>query len=235
MLSFFKNIIDYIFPPGCLTCTNFTFTPDGFCGECWPQINFISEPFCKLCGYKFEIYLEENLLCGRCLSKPPNFNKARSLVKFDQFSRKFIHDFKYYDKTHLARVFAKLLYFRYQKDFSNIDIITPVPMYKFKRLFRMYNHAQLLAKEIAKIIDKPLYDNLLIKNRWTKSQAYLSQNARKKNISKSIILNEKYQIKNKKILLIDDVITTGVTINECSKILKLAGASYITVISIAKT
>lgn len=235
MLPLLKNVVDYIFPPRCLSCPNFTLTNDGFCAECWLKINFISHPYCKLCGYKFDIFISENSFCGKCLYKSPPFNKARSLIKFDQFSKKLIHDFKYHDKTHLAKIFSKLLYYRYKEDIADVDIIAPVPMHKFKRLFRMYNQAQILAHETAKILNKPIYENLLIKYKWTKSQAFLTRNQRKKNLSKSLKINDKYIIENKKILLIDDVITTGVTIHECSKILKQAGADSIVVVSIART
>jgi predicted amidophosphoribosyltransferase len=99
----------------------------------------------------------------------------------------------------------------------------------------MYNHAHLLALEISKIIDKLLHYNVLVKSKWTKSQATLSRAERQKNLAGSIKLKSKEVIKDKKILLVDDVKTTGVTINKCCKILKNAGAQSIRVVTIATT
>lgn len=218
-----------------MSCSSFVIDNNKFCAKCWHCFDFITKPYCEICGTRFEISSLAGFTCSKCLQKPPTYDKARSLVKFDSYSRKIIHAFKYNDKLEAANTFASMIYDRYSADIASIDLIVPVPMNRFKRLFRMYNQTEVLAKEIAKISGKNLSLDLLIKNRWTKSQTFLSKSARKKNIIGTITFNDKRDIKNKNILLVDDVLTTGTTVRYCSSILKKAGAKMVTVVTIAMT
>lgn len=232
-------VLNYIIPPRCLSCLSLGVISEGFCEQCWNLIEFISKPYCNICGYQFGFTTDDELICGRCLTKKPLFSTIRSLIKFDENSKKVIHAFKYYDKTGVAGFFARLLYDRYILEIAHSDIIIPVPMHKLKRLLRMYNQAHILAKELAKIAAKPLYTDLLLKTKWTKSQASLTKKEREKSLSGSFSVNIKYMksgfLKDKKVLLVDDVITTASTIKECSRMLKKAGASEVHVITIART
>jgi len=188
-----------------------------------------------VCGLALNVSVLEDQICGKCGTWPPPYDQCRSLIKFNEHSKRIIHAFKYYDKTNLAKIFAELIYNRYATEISNIDLVVPVPMHKLKRLFRMYNHAHLLAAEIAKIINKPLHYDVLVKSKWTKSQTTLSGVKRGQNLGNSIKLRSAEMIKNKKVLLVDDVKTTGATINKCSKLLKKGGAQKIYVVTIAMT
>lgn len=212
-----------------------TYSTEDFCANCWKNFNFISKPYCIVCGRKFDISILHGALCSECLRNKPHYDTSRSLMKFDEYSKRIIHAFKYKDKTVLAKTFAKLFYNQYHHELHDIDWITPVPMNRFKRLFRMYNPALILAQEIGKLLKIKVAPDILIKSKWTKSQTYLSKGAREKNLAGSLILNKKYQIFGKKILLIDDVLTTGTTISKCSKILKNAGVRYLYVMTIART
>lgn len=228
-------IIDYILPPRCLSCCEMTESTEDFCGNCWNNLNFISKPYCIICGRRFDIPISHGVSCSECLRNKPYYDTSRSLMKFDEYSKKIIHAFKYKDKTVLAKTFAKLLYNQYHQELHDIDWITPVPMNRFKRLFRMYNPPFLLAIEIGKLLKLQVIPDILIKSKWTKSQTYLSKWQREKNLAGSFVLNKNYQVSGKKILLIDDVLTTGTTISKCSKILKDAKVEYIYVMTIART
>lgn len=155
---------------------------------------------------QFEISLSEDISCGRCIARPPSFDFARSLLKFDKNSKQLIHAFKYHDKIELAKFFSQLLYKTYHNQIGNIDYIIPVPMHRIKRLLRMYNQADSIATRAGKL----RVPDLLIKTKWTKSQVYLSKRARKENLRNTIKLNPKYDVKGKVILIIDDVVTTGI-------------------------
>lgn len=233
--KFCNYITNYILPPRCLSCLEMTASTEDFCANCWKKIDFITKPYCIICGCRLDISILDNMCCAKCLQHQPCYDMARSLIKFNEHSKKIIHAFKYQDKTILAKTFSKLLCNRYYHQVKEVDLVTLVPMNRFKRLYRMYNPALLLASEISKILQKPICPDLLIKSRWTKSQTYLSKKARETNLSNSLIFNKKYQITGKKILLIDDVLTTGVTINKCSSILKENGAPNIYVMTIAMT
>ncbi len=235
LVEYSKKILDYIFPYKCPLCAEFTLKNDGFCPTCWAKLNFISKPYCKICGFKFGISCIEEVLCGSCIARPPKFDNARSLFKFDEHSKKLVHHFKYYDKTELGKIFASLIWRRYGEEFAKIDFIVPVPMHKLKRLFRMYNQAQILGLYISKVSGKSMIPDLLVKFKWTKSQTSLRAKERKKNLSGSLRINPKYSVGGKKILLVDDVRTTGATLSECSQILKKAGAESVSIVTIASS
>jgi len=235
LVKAYNYLIDYILPQRCLSCLEILNGSGEFCSDCWKKLEFIAKPYCNICGKRFSVKILDNVVCGGCYSNKPNYDMARSLFKFNEYSKKIVHQFKYQDKTIFAKTFTKLLYNRYQEEIKDVDLIVSVPMNRFKRLLRMYNPAHILALEIAKVINKPAKADILIKSKWTKAQTFLSKKQRKNNISGSIKFNTKYNIVGKRILLIDDVITTGVTINECSKILSKVGAASVYVMSVAMT
>ncbi|HJD56881.1 ComF family protein [Candidatus Tisiphia endosymbiont of Ptychoptera albimana] len=231
----YDYLIDYILPARCLSCTEMTETKEDFCQNCWKKLDFITKPYCIICGSRLDISILDNMCCAKCFQHKPCYDKSRSLIKFNEHSKKIIHAFKYQDKTILAKTFSKLFYTHYNSEIQDIDLIIPVPMNRFKRLFRMYNPALILALEISKLARKSFSPDVLIKSKWTKSQTFLSKKEREKNLSNSLILNKKYQIIGQKILLVDDVLTTGTTVNKCAKILKDSGAECVYVMTIAMT
>ncbi len=233
--SLFSGIINYILPFRCLSCSEMVDSHGSFCPPCWEKLDFIARPYCIICGYKLELSVVGVMHCGRCIRNKPAYDMARSLLKFNEHSKRIVHAFKYHDKTVFAKSFAKLLCTRYYNEIKDVDFIIPVPMNRFKRLFRMYNPALILAQEISKIIKKQALPDVLIKTRWTKSQTFLSKNQREKNLANSLAFNKRHKIEGSNILLIDDVRTTGSTINKCSMLLKNAGAKSVYVITVAMT
>lgn len=229
----YKSIINYLLPKRCFSCTELIQDDNGFCGNCWKDLNFINNPFCIRCGKEFELKIKGVSECVSCLAKRPIFDKSRSIFKFDEYSKTIVHAFKYFDKTILADYFAEMLFLRYKDDLKIADFIIPVPMHRFKRLLRMYNPPQVIAKSLSKKLDIPVIPDVLEKTKWTKAQTTLSRKARLSNINGSISITNIDKVKDKIIILIDDVITTGSTVNHCSKILKKGGAKEVIVLSIA--
>ncbi|PCJ25488.1 MAG: amidophosphoribosyltransferase [Rickettsiales bacterium] len=219
-------------PYRCASCSELIEDSGGMCAECFAKLNFITSPYCQLCGVPFEFAMEGQALCGKCIITPPKYDLGRSLLKFDQHSKNLIHAFKYNDKTSHAKMFAKLIIARYANDLQDVEFIIPVPMHRIKRLVRNYNPAQVLSTELAKLLKKRMLPDGLIKTKWTKAQTTLSRSERMKNLTGSIRINEKYDIKDRVILLIDDVRTTGTTSNTCSNLLKKAGAACVKLVTI---
>ena len=231
-----ESILDYIFPPRCLLCSGMILNNNGFCVDCWSKLNFITKPYCQICCFEFSIdYGSENSICARCLEDAPYYDKARSLLRFDENSKKIIHALKYYDRCMVAEIIAKMLINYYKELAVSADLIIPVPMHKIKRLSRLYNHAQILGVAIARLVEKKIRADILIKAKHTRPQTGLARKYRIDNLSNSIIVSNKQKIRGKKILLIDDVITTGTTVNLCAKQLKKAGAKEVVVLCIART
>lgn len=230
-----KNFLNLLFPFECTICKTKD-TEQHVCNNCWNEINFIDENSCYICSNPVFISSNEKLICAECLKNKPHYTQAKALMKYDARSKKIIKNFKYFDQLHLLNYLSNLLVSRAKNLINECHFIIPVPMHKFKFIRRGYNQASLLAGAIAISCNKPYIANLLIKNKNTKAQSFLNKKERQKNIKNSIILNKKYLplIKNKKILLVDDVITTGATINECSKTLKLGSPEQVYVLSLAK-
>ncbi|MDX2050423.1 MAG: ComF family protein [Rickettsiaceae bacterium] len=228
-----KKILDILMPARCLDCGVFVEDDYSICHNCWPKYLFIDDPMCKICGVPFPFEGQSEYICAGCAKDKPHFDIARSVFKYDGSSKKIIHGFKYNDRTYLAKFFAKIILSRFGPLVIDADIITCVPMHKFKRIFRLYNHSQILGREIAAFAKKNFSQDALIKTKNTKSQTFLSRSARKKNLIGSFASNPKI-VFNKNVVIIDDVISTGQTINLCAKELKKAGAKKVIVLAIAK-
>jgi ComF family protein len=135
-------------------------------------------------------------------------------------------------QTSKAVIFAKIIMSRYKEELRDVDFAIPVPMHRIKRIFRQYNPAQILAHELSRQIAVPMIPDILIKTKWTKPQTTLNKAQRQKNLEGSIIINNKKNIHGAKILLVDDVRTTGTTGNSCAKILKQSGAAEVKLVTI---
>ncbi len=231
-----KYFLNLIFPYKCIICDSYE-TEREVCSSCWGKITFITKPYCVICCNPFNYEEDEQAICGYCVANTPLYNKAIAALKYDEHSKKLIHKFKYQDQLHLLEYLANLMVNVGGDILNDIDYIVPVPMHKHKLLKRGYNQAALLGHRIAKIRKIKYLPELLIKKNNIVAQADLTREQRLKNIKNSFLVNKKLQddIKGKNILLIDDVITTGATINECCKMLRAHKPTKISVLALAKT
>ncbi len=206
----------------------------GLCFQCWKKISWISDPKCRICGTPFEVNIHP--LCAECLKNPPCFDKAVSVFKYDDFSKELLIKIKHFDSLHMLSRLSDLMYKSAEFDIKNSDIIVPIPIHFLKRLKRKYNQSELLAKNISKTSKKRYEPRILQKIKTTQPQEGLSGKKRRKNIMGSFGIDAKYfkDIENKNIILVDDVFTTGATVNECSKILKKYKAKSVIVVTIAR-
>lgn len=231
-MKFIEKVWSILFPRRCMFCGKLA--DFDVCEECWKKTIWITEPVCEICGQPFETSYEP--ICKSCMLRKPNYDLARAVFSYDEFSKSAILNFKNKDATYLAKTFADWIKNRYGGIITDTDIIIPVPIHKSKLFIRLYNQAAILAKRLSKISQKEFNPLILEKQKRTPSQEGLSRETRLKNLIGAFSINEKYapQIKNKNILLIDDVLTTGATVNECAKMLKSASAKKVFVITIAK-
>lgn len=209
---FFKN-------HGCLSCRKEI--PDGtkygLCSKCYHDMELLAGNVCEICG---DAVLENNNFCDRCKMSKFEFDKSRSFAVYEDVASRIVKRFKYSGKKYYSRYLAELMLLN-KECFENIDIITFVPIGNKRRKERGFNQAEELAKEISKLTNIEVVD-LLDKTGSEKHQAGLTQKERQENLSGTFKLkdNVSLQIKNKSILLVDDVFTTGATLSECSKVLK---------------
>ena len=236
IMKIFSQILNYIYPPRCISCSELMQETGRFCGACWAQLNFITKPYCRICCFEFSFDPGEgNDICLKCSTTPPSYNLARSTLRFDENSKKLIHALKYYDSYFIASNFSKIIVNMHKDIMLNVDFVIPVPMHKWKRLFRLYNQSQVLASALAKEANVKMLPDVLMKIKHTKSQTGLSKKQRQENLKGSIAVVKKDVIKGKKVILVDDVMTTGSTVDLCAATLKKAGAKEVVVVCVART
>lgn len=226
-LSLFKQFVDLLIPLRCAKCGIILESSHGLCGDCWPLILFITKPYCACCGLPFDFEIEEGALCGVCSHTHPPYRTARSVFVYTAQSKDLILKFKHTDAIHSAPLFAEWMA-RLVQDMDN-PLCIPVPLHWTRLFMRTYNQAGLLAQEIAKLKGWAYTPSLLVRKRRTPSQGHLSKDARIKNIERAFAVPEgkKKALLGKTILLVDDVFTTGATLNACSKTLLKAGAKEV--------
>ncbi len=237
-MKFFKKILEIIFPSHCLYCEKIISAEGLFCSDCWQKLQFITEPKCKICAHPFDFKVSDDLTCASCLSDPPAYDKTITVFRYNEIIKKIISQFKYRDTTYIAKKLAKFLFHRSRAELTNIDLIVAVPLHKKRLRQRKFNQASLLCRAMLQHTPTTkFYPDFLLRIKNTAAQVTLRKKQRKKNLKSAFALNPKYfqTVKNKRILLIDDVITTGATLENCAKVLKKAGAKKVTALTIAKT
>jgi ComF family protein len=202
----------------------------------WSKIGFIVRPFCARCGVRFDVPVDDDDVCPACLVKSPHFDAARAAVAYDDTSRDLILAFKHGDATHLVTTLGPWV-MRAAGEFQGaVDMVMPVPLHRWRLLARRYNQAGILARFIARGWRVPFVHDVLVRVKRTESQGHKTRAERLKNVAGAfrVLPARRADIKGRCILLVDDVYTTGATVNACARALKRAGASAVYVVTIAR-
>ncbi len=234
--GFVSGVVDYALPPVCGNCQEPVLNSNGLCGACWATLTFISDPCCACCGYPFDYFVEDGVLCGECLRSPKSFDHCRAALSYDDHSKDMVIGFKHADRTDLTQLFTRWIALAGPEVIEGVDFIAPVPLHPRRLLSRRYNQSGLLAQKIARSHKKKYLPDLLIRTRNTSSQGHLSQRARWKNVGTAFQINPKFadRIQDKNIVLIDDVYTTGATLEACSRVLKKQKVAKINALVLAR-
>ena len=172
-------------------------------------------------------------ICAVCLDHPPAFDQARSALRYDDGSRDVVLGFKHGDQLHAVKAFTPWLQKAGAELIERADIIAPVPLHYWRLVRRRYNQAALMAADIARGNDKECRSGLLTRTRPTPPQGHLKAGERAANVKKAFAMGP-HDVKGRTILLIDDVLTSGSTVNECASVLKKAGAKRVDVLTLAR-
>lgn len=240
MIKIWKNLVNFILPPRCVMCGKILAVDKGICDDCINEIEFLKPPVCYHCGQPLGDVVQTHsnkMLCGNCIKKKRHiFRFLRSAFVYDDFSKKIILDYKFYDHTDLAPLLAKMLYVAGDEIFKNgVDVIIPVPLHYTRLLKRKYNQSALLANELSLLTNIKVENFVLHKNKRTKPQVECSGTDRLNNLKGAFIIKNADLIKGKRVLLIDDVLTTGATLKECALVLKRAGAKSVDGLTVARS
>lgn len=239
--NFSKNIpkllnrIAYIFfPIQCVCCGELLPLDERLriCSNCFKTIRKIEPPYCIVCG----IPLDGGAHCFDCRKTKYKFDLLRSYALYDGVIREMIHMFKYRNKEYLSKSLALFLYeaFKFYRELNESEIVLPVPLHWLKKYIRGYNQTELLAKEFSKLSNIPYINDVIYKSKYTKSQTKLNSELRRRNVEGTFLIEHKEKIYGKNVLLIDDVSTTGTTLNECAKVLKSNGAKKVFCLTLAR-
>ena len=222
-----EKIKRLLFPPVCPLCEEIL--PDGktrICASCRPKATYLTEPLCLRCGK--EIADEEKEYCTDCEKKPKSFVRGFPAMSYREPIRRSIVKFKYQNKSSYADCFATEIIRAHGRDIKDVapEVLIPVPVHKRKLEKRGYNQAEVLANSLGAYLDIPVDAGIIRRVVNTTPQKSLNDEERQKNLEKAFI-SDKKQVQYKKVMLVDDIYTTGATIEACTKILKNAGAKEV--------
>ena len=232
-----KPVLDSFFPARCAACREPVESHGALCAQCWNDMHFIAEPLCHRCGLPFGHDMGGIALCGHCMANPPAFAEARAVFKYDGSSRAQILALKYQDKTQLAPIFGMWLARTGQHYHEKVQAVLPVPLHYRRLLKRRYNQAALLSHALSKQTGLPVWLDSLQRTRATATQAGLTRKGREDNVRGAFTVPpaRRAQLKGTSLLLVDDVMTTGATLNACARALHDAGVVDVYVLTIART
>ena len=230
----FNSLLDLLIPLRCVKCGILVEDKPGLCPTCWLKVPFISKPFCACCGLPFEFEIDQNALCARCSYEQPVYTTARSVFAYTTESKDLILKFKHLDALSSVPLFAEWMANAIEERKQALCI--PVPLHWTRLFMRTYNQAALLAQKLASLTQWTYMPSVLVRNRRTPSQGYLSGKDRKKNVARAFSVPQKKRchVVGKTIILVDDVFTTGATLNACAHSLLKAGAKEVHALTLAR-
>ena len=226
---------DLILPPVCLNCREPLGVHGRLCARCWRGIDFIAAPLCDRLGIPLPYAAEEVALSSAALRRIPDYGRARAVARFDGIMRELIHHLKYSDRHELLNLFAPMLCGAGRDLIRTADCLIPVPLHPWRLWRRRFNQAALLAGRLSQATGLAAEFTVLRRIKRTVSQVNLSWQERRANVEAAFAIDPKraQRVRGRHVLLIDDVITTGATVEACARALKAAGAVEVDVLAIA--
>lgn len=230
------QLLNLFFPPQCLQCNSRVPTHGTLCRGCWDAIHFISAPCCARCGFPFEYSTGGDAMCGVCLHDAPRFTMGRSVFRYDDASRNLILRLKFQDDTSVSTTYGAWLAQAAAPFLEACDAIIPVPLHYRRLIERRYNQAAMLAYGLARHANLPVWPDSLRRIRATSPQSGLDKKERAKNVKRAFDVHSKHaeRMRGKRLLLLDDVMTTGATLNACADALFKANARDVYVLTLAR-
>ena len=225
-----------IYPPTCIACAAATGEAHTLCARCWNEVRFIERPFCERLGTPFGVDLGIPLLSPGAIADPPVFQRGRAVARYDDVARALVHRLKYGDRLELAKALGIMMARAGAELLADADVIVPVPLHRSRLWWRRFNQAMALGAVISRAGDVPCAPFLLARVKRTRSQVGLTKNQRGENLQGAfrVPAEAKPHLEGKRVLLVDDVVTTGATANACSRVLLRAGASAVDVLAFAR-
>jgi ComF family protein len=228
-------VADVIVPPVCLACHRPLSSHDAICSRCWSDIDFIRAPLCDRLGIPLPFDVGAPMISAAAAADPPSYDRARAVARFDGVMRDLVHDLKFRDRHDARRLFGRWLTEAGAALLTDADVIMPVPLTRGRLVTRRFNQAAILAQSVSGLTGMHYEPLALQRIKRTRPQVGLSREQRRDNVAGAFAVADAKmaELAGAKIVLIDDVITTGATVRACARVLKRAGASRVDVLALA--
>ncbi|MBB4305573.1 ComF family protein [Rhodobium orientis] len=231
-----RSLFDLVLPPVCMACRQPVAVADALCARCWSRLTLIDKPYCARLGIPFSYDLGEGALSAEAIADPPPFDRARAAAVFDDVARDVVHGFKYRDHTEHVRLMARLMARAGQELLDDADVIVPVPLHRWRLWRRRFNQAALLGAEISRLTGVAFDPLILHRIRATQHQVGLTGSERDRNVRGAfrVTPDRRPAIADRRVLLIDDVLTSGATVKASTRALLRGGAQSVDVLVFAR-
>lgn len=231
-----RFLLGLVYPPTCIACQGAAGAPHALCATCWSGVHFIDRPYCERLGTPFSVDLGVPLHSPAALADPPVFGRARAVAEYDGIASALVHRLKYGDRLELARALGSMMARAGAELLGDTDVIVPVPLHRFRLWQRRFNQAMALAAVVARDSGLPCDPFLLSRVKRTRQQVGLTKAQRQQNLQGAFRVSDdvRARLQNKRVLLIDDVLTTGATANAASRALLRGGAASVDILAFAR-
>ena len=231
-----RNVVGIVYPPSCIACQGATGEAQALCPACWGGIGFIERPYCERLGTPFAVDLGDGLVSPAAMVDPPVFARARAVCRFDGTARELVHRLKYGDRTDLALTLGRMMAQAGRELLPDADLIVPVPLHRTRLWSRRFNQAAALAQVLSRQSGVPLAPLGLARVKRTRQQVGLTRAQRADNLQGAfrVPAHVRPRIESRRILLVDDVLTTGSTANAAARALLRAGAREVDILTFAR-
>lgn len=208
---------------------------DALCPGCWAKIDFIRPPLCDKLGIRLPFSTGETMISAAAAASPPVYSRARAVAHYDGAMRSLIHDLKFHDRHDVRRLFGAWLTTAGADLLDEADLLVPIPLSRTRLLKRRFNQSAILAHEVAQLSGLPVRTQGLTRTRRTRQQVGLTRIQRRDNVKGAFQVphSERSHLAGKRIVLIDDIITTGATAEACTKALYDAGVENVDILALA--
>lgn len=225
-----------VLPPTCAACRKPAGGTGGLCAKCWREAGFLERPYCERLGTPFAYDSGGPLLSPAAFADPPAFDRARAVMRFSDVARELVHLLKYGDRLDLVEPLSRWMARAGGELLCDADALVPVPLHWTRLFQRRFNQSAALARALSRRTKLPVIDDVLVRVRATPPQVGLAREERAKNVHGAFSVEKasRAKVKGKRIVLVDDVLTTGATANACARVLRRAGAARIDVLALAR-
>ncbi len=229
------RLADIVVPPLCLACRAPLADHDSLCADCWRQVDFIRPPLCERLGIPLPFDAGPGAISAAAAADPPAYDRARAVARYEGAMRQLVHGFKYHDRQDARHLLGRWLQGAGTELLSDADLLLPVPLYRLRLLSRRFNQSAELARELSRLTGVPCDPFVLQRTRRTPRQVGLTREQRRLNVRGAfkVAADRVGMVDGANVVLVEDVITTGATVEACARALRRAGAARVDVLALA--